>query len=72
MPDLADITRFFACRDLRSEMLRHVISFRSGQRVRPSRSLAFWFRPDRTSIARRSVKISCLKVQQDGIATSPG
>jgi hypothetical protein len=66
MPDLADIRRFFACRDLRSEMLRHVISFRSGQRVRPSRSLAFWFRPDRTSIARLRIGLA----RYQGRATS--
>ena len=48
---MADITWFFAYRHLRSEMSSHVITFRRGQRVRSGRGLAFWFRPDRTSIA---------------------
>ncbi|MCR0981196.1 SPFH domain-containing protein [Roseomonas populi] len=48
---MAEITWFFAYRHLRSEASSHVITFRRGQRVRSGRGLAFWFRPDRTSIA---------------------
>lgn len=48
---MADITRLFAYRHLRSEVSSHIITYRRGQRVRSGRGLAFWFRPDRTSIA---------------------
>ncbi len=47
---MAEITRFFSYRHLRSEASSHVLTFRRGKRVRSGRGLAFWFRPDRTSI----------------------
>ncbi len=47
---MAEITRFFAYRHLRSEAASHVVVFRRGRRVRSGRGLAFWFNPDRTSI----------------------
>ena len=50
MQPMAEISWFFSYRHLRSEASSHVITFRRGQRVRSGRGLAFWFRPDRTSI----------------------
>ena len=48
---MAEITRFFALRHLRSEASSTVVAFRRGRRVRSGRGLAFWFLPARTSIA---------------------
>lgn len=47
---MAEITRFFAHRHLRSEAASHVVVFRRGQLMRSGRGLSFWFNPDRTSI----------------------
>ncbi len=47
---MAEITRLFSYRHLRSEASSHVLTFRRGKRVRSGRGLAFWFQPDRTSI----------------------
>ncbi len=47
---MAEITRFFSYRHLRSEAASHVVVFRRGRRVRSGRGLAFWFVADRTSI----------------------
>lgn len=47
---MAEITRFFAYRHLKSEAASHIVVFRRGRRVRSGRGLAFWFVPDRTSI----------------------
>jgi regulator of protease activity HflC (stomatin/prohibitin superfamily) len=47
---MAEITRFFSYRHLRSEASSTVLTFRRGRRIRSGRGLAFWFRPDRTSI----------------------
>lgn len=47
---MAEITRFFAYRHLRSEAASHVVVFHRGRQVRSGRGLAFWFDPDRTSI----------------------
>ncbi len=47
---MAEITRFFAYRHLRSEAASHVVVFRRGHLVRSGRGLSFWFDPDRTSI----------------------
>ncbi len=47
---MAEITRFFSLRHLRSEASSNIIVFRRGRRVRAGRGLAFWFWPDRTSI----------------------
>ena len=47
---MAEITRFFSYRHLRSEASSHVVVFRRGRRVRSGRGLALWFVRDRTSI----------------------
>ena len=47
---MAEISRFFFYRHLRSEASSYVLTFRRGKRVRSGRGLAFWFRPDRTSV----------------------
>ena len=47
---MAEITRFFAYRHLRSEASSSIIAFRRGVRTRSGRGLSFWFNPDRTSI----------------------
>ena len=47
---MAEISRFFGYRHIRSEAASHVVVFRRGRLVRSGRGLAFWFDPDRTSI----------------------
>ena len=47
---MAEISRFFAYRHLRSEAASHVVVFRRGKLVRSGRGLSFWFDPDHTSI----------------------
>jgi regulator of protease activity HflC (stomatin/prohibitin superfamily) len=47
---MAEIKRFLRYRHLRSEASSYVVTFRRGKQVRSGRGLAFWFRPDRTSI----------------------
>jgi hypothetical protein len=47
---MAEIKRFPRYSHLRSEASSYVITFRRGKQVRSGRGLAFWFRPDRTSI----------------------
>jgi regulator of protease activity HflC (stomatin/prohibitin superfamily) len=48
---MADIRRFFFARHLRSDANVHVARFRNGQPLRAGRGLAFWFLPQRVSIA---------------------
>jgi regulator of protease activity HflC (stomatin/prohibitin superfamily) len=47
---MAEITRFFAYRHIRSEAASHVVVFRRGRLVRSGRGLSFWFDPDHTSV----------------------
>ena len=47
---MAEISRFFAYRHLRSEAASHVVVVRRGKLVRSGRGLSFWFDPDHTSI----------------------
>ena len=47
---MAEISRFFGYRHIRSEAASHLVVFRRGRPVRSGRGLSFWFDPDRTSI----------------------
>lgn len=48
---MAEISRFFFLRHLRSESSRHVVLHRSGNKVRSARGASFWFLPMAASIA---------------------
>jgi len=48
---MADIRKYLFARHLRSDANVHVTRFRNGRAVRDGRGLAFWFLPQRASIA---------------------
>ena len=48
---MAQIRRYGPFAMLRSDASSHIIYFRDGAQVRQGRGLAFWFRPDRASLA---------------------
>lgn len=48
---MAEISRFFFLRHLRSESSRHVVLHRSGNKVRSARGASFWFMPMAASVA---------------------
>ena len=48
---MAEIRKYPFCRHLRSDANVHITRFRNGKIVRAGRGLAFWFLPQRTSLA---------------------